>query len=445
MDEKRLFQLFNAKSDGTIDPEAHDELQKILKESAAARELWFLHQDVDAGLASFAESPTIEKPAPKSIPFRSKWFALSVAVAAIAVVAPWFFMSSGKPPVYAELASVENAAWESSLPTEPGSQLTEGTMKLTEGIAVIRFRSGAEMMLEAPARLQIISSMKAHLLSGAAIINVPDSAIGFIVETPQGHVVDHGTSFAVNVKDHKNRSDIEVIEGEVSLHTPQGNDAVRLYTDQGASILSDEILVRNEPIEEVSTAEPEKTIRLGTNGRSYSVISSNQQKRLPPELLMVKRRKPDGNFERRSFFAFDISEVDLEKVSSVRLRLIQVPSGFGYATRLPLISRIGIYGLTNMTKADWQPGITWQEGPAPEDGIKLGDIEIPRSEQSGSRVFQSDSLLNFLKMNQSKTVTFILERETADIKGNVPSLVHAFASDFHPEAVGPTLEFTLKN
>ena len=93
----------------------------------------------------------------------SKWFAtavfMAVAATVLAAVAVWpqFF---GPRPI-ATLASSENAAWESSLPTMPGSELTPGSLKLISGIATIRFRSGAEVLMEAPANIELISPMRA--------------------------------------------------------------------------------------------------------------------------------------------------------------------------------------------------------------------------------------------------------------------------------------------
>lgn len=40
-------------------------------------------------------------------------------------------------------------------------------------------------------------------------------------------------------------------------------------------------------------------------------------------------------------------------------------------------------------------------------------------------------------------VTLILVRETTQVEGVGPGLAHLFASDSHPESVGPMLEFSL--
>ena len=367
------------------------------------------------------------------------------AATAVAMMAGMISMQVAKPKTIADLVSAENASWESSLPTEPGSPLSKGYMKLTEGIGTIRFRSGAEIMLEAPAKLTMKSAMKAKLFAGAAVMNVPESAIGFELETPQGRVIDHGTSFAVNVTNGDNQSDFEVIEGEISVYLPSTGEEVRLKELESASIIDETLSVHEGALPEKDAAvTPARTLRIGTKGRSHSVIRANKEKWLHPDLLTVKRKREPIPHERRSFFAFDISGINWEQVDTARIRLNQVPSGIGFATRLPKISFVGLYGLTNSAKSEWDQDSTWETGPSMEDGVKLGALEIPRSEQRGSRILENDTLLEFLKAHKEGTVTFIIEREVSPIDGSVPSLVHAFASDLHPEVSGPALEITLK-
>ena len=55
------------------------------------------------------------------------------------------------------------------------------------------------MILEAPAQLELVSTMRCRLLDGVALMDVPDSAIGFVVEAPSGYAIDYGTRFAVTV------------------------------------------------------------------------------------------------------------------------------------------------------------------------------------------------------------------------------------------------------
>ncbi len=368
--------------------------------------------------------------------------AIAASILAIVFVAPALLApQSAESAAVATLLSTENAAWESSLPTTPGSDLTPGLMKLVAGIATVQFRSGAEVMIEAPANLVLISPMRGRLLDGAAVVSVPKPAIGFVLETPDGYVVDHGTEFAVKVAGEGKPSDFEVINGEISVHLASTGEKVRLTDRQSASISEQKLTSFDGQLVERTIQESPRVLRVGTEGRATSVIRNNKRKkRHHPDLLMVKRGAA-GPWDQRSMFSFDVSKIDFDAVKSARLRLNLVPSGIGFASRLPKINRFAVYGLTNEAKSDWVIESLWEDAPGPEDGVLLGTFEIPRSVQRGSFGIENELLLEFLKAHSDGSVTLIIDRETGQIEGEGPGLVHAFASDSHPEASGPILEF----
>ena len=442
---------------GEITDEEVRELESVLRESPEARGQFRQASRIDTRLRlqteALEETPKAEAAhnQGKVIAFpgigrwRISWLDAGLAAAVVLLLASMIGSWVSRPEVIATIVSTEDAAWESSLPTAPGSELTPGHMTLTSGIATLRFRSGAEMVLEAPARLSIETPMLARLDSGAVMMDVPESAIGFVLETPGGRVVDHGTAFAVNVSDQQKRAVVEVIEGEVSVHHDESGEELRLREEEAASIEEERLAAWEGPFPIEEQDVPEDVLRVGTDGRSYSVIRANKAKWLHPDKLMVRRRAEASPHERRSFLSFDLSGVDLERVESVRLRLNQVPSGIGYASRLPKVSDVAVHGLTNPEKVDWKMDSTWEDGPRAADGVLLGHLEIPRSRQRGSRFLESEALLEFLRSRGNDRATFILDGEVDPATGErVPSMVLAFASDTHPEAAGPMLEFTLK-
>lgn len=426
------------------------ELDRLLTEHPELRREFALSAAVDAGLREMSFEPVVE-PVPtveeKKAAIASPRFVLAgvVSMAASIVVMVSLgpaFLKAGLFDVapVATLVSSEHAAWESSLPTTPGSKLAPGLMKLVSGIATIRFASGTEVVMEAPADLVLVSKMRARLAGGAAVVNVPESAIGFVLETPNGYVIDHGTQFAVNVPGGGEPSDIEVIKGEISVHLSSTGEKIRLTDQQSASIAEHNLTSFDGQLTEQDLEERPRVVRVGTDGRSSSVIRNNKRKRCHPDLLMVKRGHSEG-WDRRSMFSFDVSGVDLESATSVRLRLNQVPSGIGFATRLPKVNRFAVYGLTNEAKQDWEIESLWEDAPGPDDGIVLGTFEIPRSVQRGSFGIGNEKLLRFLRSHNAAPVTLILVRETGQIDGEGPGLTHTFASDSNPEASGPILEF----
>ena len=426
------------------------ELDRLMAEDKGLRREYVQAAATETGLREVAFERAAE---PVSIPSSKAkssqasmllWVGVLASIAALLVFAVVSVSVLDNPDPVATLASGENAAWESSLPTTPGSKLTPGVMKLISGIATIRFDSGAEVVLEAPAQLMLISRMRGKLIDGAAMVSVPEPAVGFVLETPSGYVVDHGTRFAVNVAGDGKASDFEVIEGEISVHLSSTGEEVRLTNQQSASIVKEKLVTFAGNIPERTLDQSNQVIRIGSGGRATSVVRNNNRgKRLHPDMLMVKRTET-GTQDRRSFFSFDLSEVDWNQVTTARLRLNLIPSGIGFANRLPKSNRFGVYGLTNEAKRNWSMDSLWADAPAPEDGLLLGTFEIPRSRQQGVFGIEGDELLNFLKTQGDEPVTLILVRETGQVEGEGPGLVHAFASDSHPESSGPVLEFGIK-
>ena len=377
-------------------------------------------------------------------PLRRFW-TISSAIAAVVVIA-FAALRLASPNRVATLVSSENAAWESELPTTPGSKLGPGLLRLKAGIATLRFDSGAVVVLEAPAQMELVSTMRGRLIDGAAVIDVPDSAFGFVIETPNGYAVDYGTRFAVRVVEAEGRSDFELIEGEIGVHGREKSEEIRLTEPHKiASISKGSVSVMDVGSDDQVNTNVMKVIRLETDGRATTVPpESKRHKFNDPEVLAVKAVDGgNGKWDYRSCFAFDLSPATISAMSSARLRLNLVPSRRGFTSRLPLINRFGVYGLTNTDKADWTIESIWESAPGTNDGVLLGTFEIPRSQQRGTCGIDGEKLLEFLKRHPDESVTFILVRETTQVEGAGRGLTHTFASDAHPEAVGPLLELTV--
>ncbi|WP_413431493.1 FecR domain-containing protein [Crateriforma spongiae] len=391
---------------------------------------------------------------------RSPYLRTMIAIFATAVclmIAVGLWQSP--PDVVATLVSSENAAWESVLPTNPGSDLRPGTLHLKTGLATIRFGSGAELTVEAPTQIELISTMAAKLTTGAAMINVPESAIGFRLETPDGYAIDRGTKFAVRVDDDGHSTDFELIDGEIDVHHQSTGDSIRLNQAGSAASISTHRMsmipsaVESEPEDAVGgqsesdapAQRDQKVLRIGTEGRCGTAMprSHKRHKFIDPAVLSVKR-SGTGKWDFRSFFEFDVTHIDVADVVHARVRLNLVPSTRGVVSRLPRINRFAIYGLTNSEKFGWDVEPTWEASPGPEDGVLLGKFEIERSQNRGTFGIESDELLRFLRSHADRPITLILVRETTQIEGIGVGMTHMFASDRHPESVGPVLELTVR-
>ena len=460
--DDELAQLLEAVANRDLTPTQQDRLAERLAADADARAAFIQATAFDAMLSHefpAAESRVassalelFESESPPQTHNTSVARAKSrstVFIFALASIAATIFLSIAfspfkiSPKPVATLASSENAAWESSLPTTPGSELVPGLLKLKSGLATIRFDSGAEVILEAPAQFEVISPMRGKLVEGVAVVDVPDEAVGFVIETPDGYAIDYGTRFAVQVDRTAERSDFELIEGEIAVHHSGTGEEVRL-TEPHKAVSVHESSVSVIDLEQQTNAleTASDVTRIGTNGRATSVLRNNKRhKFLDPEVLSVKKTD-NGKWDHRSFFAFDLSSVDVSRLDAARLRLNLVPSQRGFVSRLPEVNRFGVYGLTNSAKSDWKIEANWEDSPAAEDGVLLGTFDVVRSQQRGTFGIANSALVEFLQRFPGQSVTLILVRETTQVEGSVPGLTHMFASDAHPEAVGPMLELT---
>lgn len=146
---------------------------------------------------------------------RLSLFGMAVSVAAMLfiVIYAQFFAS----PAVATLTDTVQARWaHSQTPLQPGDRISTRPRDLVSGFISIRFDSGAEIVLEGPARFKLLSENQMRLLSGKAFAVVPNTAIGFTIDCPGSRVVDLGTEFGLEVKPGVNM-EVHVMKGKVNL------------------------------------------------------------------------------------------------------------------------------------------------------------------------------------------------------------------------------------
>lgn len=438
---KREDELIGLYLDGQACEEQVAELDALLAESPVVREAFLKQANAIAALEEeFALEFETER-ATNPVPFKktaSRFLILTWCSVVVALVGLPVFLVMRSGPV-ATLVSNENAAWESCLPTTPGSELPPGRMSLKSGVATIEFRSGVIVTLEAPSEFELVDSMRSKLVTGTAVVEVPERGTGFVMETPDGYAIDHGTAFAVSTGDEGKGSRFEVLEGEISLRAT-GEREVFLQANQAASIAGGRVTVKEGPVTEGTLETPRNIQRIETGGRTVSIVRCNEFDKLHPDFLMVKRDLGGRGYERRAFLQFDTSGIDWSRVKNVQLRFNLVPCGLGYAANLDTMNRFALYGVVDDLSIDSAKPARWNDLPEISDTTRLGSFDIPRSQQRGTFEVSGSLLIDFIRSNQRAHTTFLLARETEELKSR--GLVHAFASDSHPEASGPTLELT---
>jgi hypothetical protein len=140
----------------------------------------------------------------------------------------------------AVLLQAPEAQWETTgLRTRPGAPLRRGWLRLKSGLAHLEFYSGAMVILEGPAEIELLSPTEAYCTRGKLRATVPPQAQGFTIRTPQLDLVDRGTEFGLRVGG-KGNTEVHVFHGKVELYDPgssgAGLEGKALTTGQGLQL-----------------------------------------------------------------------------------------------------------------------------------------------------------------------------------------------------------------
>lgn len=146
--------------------------------------------------------------------------ALAACFIALAVgVTLWFKRPSAEATTstaVAMLIRTVDARWDYNTdPRRVGSALEPGWLRLESGLAQVVFYSGARMVIEGPAELQLVSPTEAVCPTGRLLAEVPAPARGFRLKTDHFNVVDLGTAFGINAT--RGRTEVHVFKGQVEL------------------------------------------------------------------------------------------------------------------------------------------------------------------------------------------------------------------------------------
>ena len=126
------------------------------------------------------------------------------------------------------ILAVEDLQWnEDQGDSWPSTTLEQQAwLSISSGLMHVRLANGAEMVIEGPARFNIINDLNVHLpLGRVAVRCTTKQTHGFTVRVPGGHVVDLGTEFGVEVNE-EGEARLHVFEGEVQV-LPENMSAVR--------------------------------------------------------------------------------------------------------------------------------------------------------------------------------------------------------------------------
>lgn len=463
MTTDELRALTEAAIEGRLTAEQAARLEQAVLTDPAARRFYAGYMHQHAALYEAAVTPLPITPPVRDRRGWSAWrLRIGAAVAAGVLLAVWLFAEREPRPV-ATLTDGKGCRWNAgTLPTEDGAALAPGRLRLAEGLARVTFASGAEVVLEGPADLELRTPMRCVLHDGRLVAKVPPAAHGFVVETPSSVLTDLGTEFGVSVRDRRS-ADVSVFTGRVDVtHRATGRiepmpagAALRFTPEAVRSFTPDE-----DPPADAAARRPRdgtRVVQLSTalgRGRDGYVIPLQAEQipldRRTDSLLLVKRTVPkEAQWNRLAYMGLDLSSVAGLPILDAELTLTFTPTGMGFAARVP-DATFAVYGLTDEARDDWdERSLCWANAPAnrpggdldPGKAVKLGTFVLAQGEQSGARSVGGPALVEFLKRDTNRLVTFILVRETPGAGGS--DLVHGVASRRHPTLPPPTLRLTV--
>ena len=265
MDEARLDRLIEAHFDRQLTPGERAELDAMLLSSAQARRRFLDLAEWHGMLREHALRegggmllPEDEAEPPRRFrPGRRWWMAAGMAACVallLRMIPSQAPPEEGAGPPGAAIPGNEIALLEYAVGVEwqgdahgTGSALSPGVLKFRKGTISLGFYSGARVVIEGPASLELLSADLMRLDSGKLSAKVPPPAEGFTVLSAGLRVVDRGTRFGVNVSEQAG-CEVHVFDGEVELQgeVPAsasrelfGGDAVSIRGGTATAMIAD--------------------------------------------------------------------------------------------------------------------------------------------------------------------------------------------------------------
>lgn len=138
--------------------------------------------------------------------------------------------AAGSSPDVAWLVNAQNCQWAGG--AAPADMRAGTLLDVARGLAEVKFRSGAVVLLDGPATLELVSDNSARLRRGRLAGRVAGPVKGFTLLAPRGRVIDLGTEFGVTVSDG-GETDVFVFDGHVQAVGPNAR-VLDLTRDQSA-------------------------------------------------------------------------------------------------------------------------------------------------------------------------------------------------------------------
>lgn len=129
------------------------------------------------------------------------------------------------------IRGAETVSWKE------GETVSPKRLNWDSGLIQLEFYSGATVVAEGPASVEIVDAKNLYLHYGKLRANIPKPAQGFTILAPTLELVDLGTEFGMAVGDDGS-VDVQVFDGKVELYEPKSsrNEETRRELTKGKAI-----------------------------------------------------------------------------------------------------------------------------------------------------------------------------------------------------------------
>lgn len=285
-----LTELLALQMDGTLNDASRERLRSLLRNHLDAQRIYIEHCQIHTMLAwenGGLPSTIIDELSGAKTPniIRSRGWSITPSVRMLAMAASIIFVFSTAWIIWNRRSHFEStmarlpADWESReviakftkncgahLLIEDGQceskvddAIRTGFYSVKEGFVQLDFINGVEVIIESPASFEIKSPLRLKLANGQLSARVSEAAHGFIVETSNSEIVDHGTEFAVDV-DIDQSTEVHVFEGEVEVRPKSSATSSTTATNEIIRVK----LVSNQATRLVSTTSVPQGIDIDT-------------------------------------------------------------------------------------------------------------------------------------------------------------------------------------
>jgi hypothetical protein len=171
---------------------------------------------------------------------RFRWAIAAILLLAFGV-ATWqgYHALQAADAVIADIVDPSGIRWadNSTALSDGKTTIVPGRLASLGGEYTLQFRSGPTVRVVGAASLDIKSNMLIQLDQGQVTAQVPESSIGFTINSPLVNVIDLGTQFGLSVDN--GRADVIVFDGKVDLQSKVGNGRAKTRLTQGDCIQID--------------------------------------------------------------------------------------------------------------------------------------------------------------------------------------------------------------